>query len=111
MGILEILQKWDSFSELQQRALLQKYPLIKHEINNRINEIILHENGKNEVYGRAAKKLYNSEYIPNIERLHRAYPGKKYLIYDADGTFITEGRNRSAVDSYLTSNKVLVYKA
>jgi hypothetical protein len=111
MGILEILQRWDTFSELQQSVLLQKYPLIKHEVNDRINQIILHRHGKNEVYGKSARRLYNLESIEGIERLHKAYPGHKYLVYEPNGEFITEGRTRMAVESYLNKDRVLVYSA
>lgn len=87
-----------------------KAPTILIPIEDTINEIILRNRGKNVIYGAAARRLYNKDEMPEIERLHRVAPGQKYLVYSENGEFITEGRSKMAVDAYLNEHRVLVHR-
>lgn len=104
---------WNGFNSREKFELINKYPLLKYAVPD-YNEVIFKgELIKNAVFnGSKSLAFYNSNQdLSQLRRLWTNKPGRKYLVYDLSGDFITETSTKNDAEKHLNKNRILFWRA
>ncbi len=114
LSLSDIQKNWNKLTMNQQYIVVQRYPLLKYLDTFDHSEIIINGEYSQDIVfnGPLANRFYYKGNIDKheFERLFRAGPKRKFLVYDFKSGFITETRKHMDAESYLNKNRILVWR-